>query len=473
MSERRAGHRSAGSSRRGPDPAMVLVVLVPVVALVAALLLRPDHTAVPDRGPTTTPLAVSSLSCPPAEGATSVSVSSLAEPAAAGSTAVPAGAVTSGIGAQTTLAVVRGQVVSGGAGAEAVVLTGTGDLAPALLATRAVADPLAASVCRGTESDQWFTGVGAAAAHSSLLQLVNPDTGPAVADVTIYSSTGPVDAPALRGVGVAAGQSTTFDLSQVVPRRGDLTLRVQTSRGRLGVSLLDRVVDLGTGAVTADWLPPQGAPARENTLVGLTRGAGARTLEVANPGDGEVVVTIKLITPRSVFAPEGVEPLRVPPQSSSTVSLDDLLGAATARGALGLVLSSTAPVTAGLRQATPDLSLLTPLPAISAPTALVVPAGRARLMLSGATGTGAVTVVASDAAGTELARRDVELAPGGADSSPLPRGTALVTVVPGDVVPGDISWRGAVLVQDPGATVLGLAGLARTSEVPDVRPGLP
>ena len=100
--------------------------------------------------------------------------------------------------------------------------------------------------------------------------------------------------------------------------------------------------------------------------------------------------------------------------------------------------------------------------------ALVVPAGRARLMLSGATGTGTVTVVASDAAGAELARRDVELSPGSADSSPLPRGTALVTVVP-----GDISWRGAVLVQDPGATVLGLADLARTSEVPDVRPGLP
>jgi len=469
MSETRPGRRSAPAPGRGPGVATLLAVLVPVVAIVAALLLRPDSTALTDRRPTRVPLEVSSLSCPSTGGEpvaparSDVAVSSLAAPATGAGT----GAVTTGPGAGTVLDVVRSQVVSTGAGAGALVVNGVGDLAPALLATRSLSAPLAAVACRPMRSDQWFTGVGAGAEHTSVLQLVNPDTGPAVADVTIYSSTGPVEVPALRGVGVAAQSSATFDLSQVVPRRGDLTVRVQTSRGRLGVSLLDRDVDLATGVVTSDWLAPQAAPARENTLLGLTRGAGARTLQVTNPGDDEVVVTLELITPRSVFAPEGVEPIRVPPRSSATRPLEDLLGPATARGALGLVISSTGPVTAGLRQVTPDLSLLAPLPLLTSPTAVVVPAGRARLLLDGASGTGSVTVVLSNAVGDELARKDVALAPGTAANIALPRGTALV-----GVQPGALSVRGAVLIRDPGVTVLGLAGLMRTSRVPDVRPGI-
>ncbi|MCY7395824.1 MAG: DUF5719 family protein [Nocardioides sp.] len=456
-----AGRRSARSARRGPGPALVLAVVVPVVALAAALMVRPETSTVATRPATRTPLSVASLSCPGAQSpTTAVSVSSLADDMGAG--AVSAGP------ARQPLDVRPGRVTPAGATGAATVLTGTGRLAPALLATRSVADPLAAVTCRPATSDQWFTGVGAGAEHRSVLELVNPDTGPGVADVTVYAPTGLLDTPALRGVAVAAGQSTRFDLSDVVPRRGELTVRVQTSRGRLGASVLDVTEELGGGAVTTDWLPPQDAPALENTLVGLTRGTGARRLAVGNASDDEVRVSVEVITPRTVFSPEGLDPFRVPPQSTVGVSLDDLLDEATRRGALGLRVTATGPVTIGLRQATPDLSVLAPVPAVTTSTGVVLPPGKARLQLAGVDAAGTVTVTASDADGTELARTQVELAPGTADSSALPRGTALVTVVP-----DGIAVRGSVVVLDPGATVLGLGPLARTSEVADVRPGLP
>ncbi|WP_442940283.1 DUF5719 family protein [Nocardioides sp. B-3] len=53
-------------------------------------------------------------------------------------------------------------------------------------------------------------GVGAAPEHSSTLELVNPDGGPAVADVTVLGPSGPVDVPALRGVTVPGGRTMRF-----------------------------------------------------------------------------------------------------------------------------------------------------------------------------------------------------------------------------------------------------------------------
>lgn len=464
------GRRSVRSERRGPGPAAVLAVLAPVVAVVASLLVPAQPDPAP-RPPTAAELTVSALSCPGAAAGGTVSVSSLSGPGAG------SGEVSAGIVDPTPVDVRPGRVSLASSQPDATVLTGAGALAPGLVATRTVATPLATLACGPLISDQWFTGAGAAAAHRSVLELVNPDDGPAVADVTLLSPTGPVDAPGLRGVAVAPGTVASFDLSQVTPRRGDLTVRVQTTRGRLGVSVLDVEEVLGGGVVTSDWLPAQSAPAPVNILVGLVRGAGPRRLVVGNPGDDEAQVQVELITPRSVFAPEGLAPFRVPPRSSVRVSLDDLLAEAAGRGALGLRITASVPVTAGLRQLTPDLSLLSPLDEVQGATAVVVPPGRSRLQLvsteepvegeAAAAGT-TVTVRATDDAGTVLDEREVELAPGTASNTALPAGTTLVRVDP-----GDLALRGAVVVREPGVTVLELATLARTSNVPDVRPGLP
>ena len=57
--------------------------------------------------------------------------------------------------------------------------------------------------------------------------------GPAVADITVLGEDGPVEVPALRGLTVRGGQTTTVALADVVPRRDELTLQVRVTRGRL------------------------------------------------------------------------------------------------------------------------------------------------------------------------------------------------------------------------------------------------
>ena len=190
---------------------------------------------------------------------------------------------------------------------------------------------------------------------------------------------------------------------------------------------------------------------------------------LANPGADEVRATVKVITPTSVFAPSGVEPVRVAPDSTETVSLDDVLQQAAKDGATGLLVESTGPVTATMRQVvSDDLSLLAPAPPIGSTTAVVVPAGPKRLLLAGPDAVGVATVTAYAANGKQLGTQRVELAPDTGADVALPDEAALVVLTPERT-----TVRAAVLVQGTGTAVVPLRELVLTGLVPDVRPGLP
>ncbi|UUZ58112.1 DUF5719 family protein [Nocardioides sp. B-3] len=70
---------------------------------------------------------------------------------------------------------------------------------------------------------------------------------------------------------------------------------------------------------------------------------------LANPGESEARVAVKVVTKESEFAPADADEIRVAPGSTETVDLTDLMEGRAASGALGLRLDSTQPVTASLR----------------------------------------------------------------------------------------------------------------------------
>ena len=334
--------------RFGAD--VLLAIVLPVVAVLALLLLHPDRGEPQGKAPVETPLTSASVVCPgalPGTGSDLLGVSILgADP-----DAKVTGDVQVGLGSSAAPLRVRTRRVSTAPpGLGPAVVTGSGDLAPGLVAGRSQSAPLAAVDCAPPVADQWFTGVGADATHDSVIELVNPNAGPAIADITVRSPNGVLDVPALRGVSVPGNSSVQLDLGQVVPNRAELSLEVHTSRGRLAVHVVDSYDQLGAGATGQDWLPAQAEPATANLLLGLTKGAGERTLVLANPGADEVRATITVVTPTSTFAPTGVEPVRVAPDSTEAVSLDDVLAQAAKDGAIGLLVESNGPVTTSLRQ---------------------------------------------------------------------------------------------------------------------------
>ena len=464
------GRRSTRRGRR-VDVTVLLALGLPVLCAVALLAVGTPDTEDADHPPTRIPLSRATLTCPSALGsAPDVAITSAA--------ADVSGQVRVGLGEDREAADIGAGTVTTVAGGDGpVVVAGEDQAAPGLVAARFGAGQPAALACPAPAPHVWFTGVGAGAGHTSVLELVNPDSGTAVADITVYGRAGVVDAPRLRGVSVDGHSSVRLDLGSVIPRRDELAIEVVASRGRIGASVLDRYDEVGAPELTEDWLPGRAEPATESLLMGLAPGQGRRTLVVANGTDSEVRAEVRVVTADSVFAPEGAPEIRIAPQSVERVSLSSVLGSKTAEGATGVLVSASGPVTATLRSVVAgDLSHAVAGDVLDGPATVLLPAGGKAVTktveLAGAGRAGSVSVVSRSASGEELDTARVDIAPDQGVSVKLPAGAVSVTVTPERT-----SFTGAVRVtatgKPAGTAVVPLTLPVLNGLVPDVRPGLP
>ncbi len=473
MSHSAPASRGRRSTRRGVrlDLTTLLAIGLPLLCALALVTVRAPGSDRVEHPPTRTALSRATVTCPSAPGdGTDVLLTTAASDVR--------GQVSVGLGDDREPAdVASGSVTSVAAAPGPVAVTGEDETAPGLVAGRFGSEEPAAVACPAPASHTWFTGVGAGAGHTSVLELVNPDSGTAVADVTVYGRAGVIDAPRLRGVSVPGGSSVRLDLGSVIPRRDELAIEVVASRGRLGATVLDRYDEVGAPELTQDWLAGQAEPATDNLLMGLAPGTGRRTLVVANGTDSEVRADVRVVTRDSVFAPKGLPEIRVAPQSVERVSLSSVLGPAIPDGATGLLVSASGPVTATLRSVVAgDLSHAVAGDVLDGPATVLLPTGGKdvdkTVELAGATRTGSVSVVARSASGEELDTTRVDITPDRGVSVKLPAGAVLVTVTPERT-----SVTGAVLVtatgKTAGAAVVPLRLPALNALVPDVRPGLP
>lgn len=445
------------SSRR-PGPLALVAAALPVVAVVAALLTDAQVTDTADRAPAEVALTRSTLVCP---GGNDGAVLLASDAGTAGTVAVDA--------PDGGEADVEPDVLT--RLDDATTLTGLGAQAPGLVAQRLSAPGLRAADCPAPSSDQWFTGVGAGAEHRSVLELHNPDSGPATATITVLGQSGPVGAGgALRGVSVAGGSTVRIDLGAEIPKREELALHVTTDRGRLAATVVDGFDPVGRGEPTKEYLPGQQQPDLENLLLGLPDGVQDPAVVVANTSDSASRVALRLVTEESTFSPTDLEEVVVDPESVRRFSLARLLGSDVADGVIGIEVVTSQPVTATFRgRVGGDLVTVVPQAPVTATTLVPVAAPGARLVLGGASALGTVEVTAYDDAGREVGSRVVELAPEVAAQVAVPRTAVLVRLVPtGTTVRGSLLLR-----SEDGAAAVPLRELARQGLVPDVRPGLP
>lgn len=452
--------RAAETSRRRLSLLGVLTLVVPLLTVAALALVTPADTPALTQPPMQAPLVSSTSVCPrrgPVREADTLTVASTG--LATVEVSLRAGDQERTLALRDGVARVeeRGPVSVGG----------QGDLAAGLVATRSGQG--AAAVCAKPAPEQWFTGVAAAAEHASVLSLTNPDNGPAVADVAVLDRNGLVDVPALRGVRVSGGRTTTFDLAEVAPSRSPLALHVVVTRGRLGAHVVDTLDPIGRGTPVRDWLAPQSEPTKTSYVVGLGASGGDRTLTLANPGDVQARVEVRLVTGRSEFAPSGLAEVEVAPASVVEVDLTRVFGGRSARGTRALRLDATEPVTAGLRTSTRvDLVLASTGPVLTDEAGMALPPGPKRLVVAGASAPGVLVWRAWDDSGAALgSMQRVEIDPGTAERIDVPTRAALLTV--------DVKRTSAVAsveVAGRGLVVLPLEELVTTSAVPAVRPAL-
>lgn len=348
-----------------------------------------------------------------------------------------------------------------------VLISATDGLATGLYGARpGPARTPSAGECVSPVGERWFVGAGAGADHLSTVELVNPDRGPAVADLTLWSTDGPLEAPRGLGLTIRGGESTTIDLERIAPHRHEVAVRVTVSRGRVAATVADRFGHDG-GARRTDWIPTTTAPATDLLLPGLLRQVDERVLVLANPGDTVGRVGLRVVGARGTFAPTGTEEIQVPAGRVVVTDLTTALATALRQEDAALELTSSVPVAAGLRTVvTGDVVHQAALtPTVGPGAAAVPPGGRTALMLDAGEVAGAVTVTFQ---GRRRSTQTVRLQPGTTRTIAVPTGTVAVRVE------GDVAWTGALRTVGPrGAAILPLRPLVMDRLIPSVRPAWP
>lgn len=434
-----SGRRTAITPKRRVDILVALAIVLPaIVALSVSMIGEESDPLAGLRPPTTSTLTSATVVCPAGLTASSGPVRAVRAPGVTGGpVSVRTGtAPTDDEGDGITEGPTReGEAVAVSAGGGVAVpssrgvtiLDGEGDAAPGLVAGRG--DRLAVPECRAPSYDEWLVGVSASARYATTLELVNPDEGDAVVDIELLGASGPVEEPALRGIQVPGHSIKRIDLAKAAPRSTSTAAHLTVTRGRVTATARNTWDPLGRGRVTTDFLPATTEPATTSLLLGIPDRAVSPTLFLVNPGEDEVRVTTRLVTPEAVFTPTGAEEIAVAPHAMKAVRLDGLLADASAKGTVGLQLESTGPIASSLRLiAQEDLVLLAPAPDLREPVAAVLPQGAKTLVLGGATRTGVVRVKSYDAGGEELADRRVEVGSDRAARLTLPPQAVTITV---------------------------------------------
>lgn len=323
--------------------------------------------------------------------------------------------------------------------------------------------PLAGTRCLEPTADYWFTGLGAASTHDSIIQIQNPADTPAEVLITRYSSRTAAP-PVLDDRVLAPHSSLSIDLFKDSPQYGVFAIDAAVVQGQASVTVMDQVQIPGQSALS-DWLVPQDRPINTVTLLGVPQ-AARQTLTVANPSGAQITATVRLITKTSTFAPPRFGGITVPGTGVATADLSSIL--AGAKDVVGIEVDAPAPITASLASIVGnDLAITGADPLLTAEGGTVVPDGTKTVVIGAASVTGSVNVIARDASGHVIFKRAVAVTTSGAVSVSLPGNTSLV-----QLQTNKIGLRAAVLVSGNGAVVVPIGRVIRVSSVPYVRPGV-
>lgn len=433
------------------NPVLLLGFLLPLLTIGALFLVQPAEPGAIAQAPTSSPLTRTWLICPPAGQEAQTWVATAATDA------------TGEVVGQDPVPVAGGAVAK----AQGPVLQGKDGTAPGLTAVQI--SGAGASTCPQPQFDQWFTGVGAGAEHRSTLSLVNPDAGTAVADISVYGRSGVLlDAKDLRGLSVSGRDTLTVALDERIPVDEELTLHIAVQRGRLGVFMDDSFTPVGAKKTVRNWAQAQSAPATETRLVGLGSGAGKHVLTVANGGQATARVSLQVMTDDSEFTPTDLDDVSVPAGQVRTIDLTKVL--ADAVSARGVVLRSTAPVVSSLRfVGEKELVWAAPVVGLTSPGGQTLPTGPQRLVLSGATRSGEVTLSLQAQDGSALETRTVTVSPGRTTTVALPDRARWLGLDPHATTVGAVVELRA---ETPNHSALPIAPLVTDDFLPAVRQAL-
>jgi hypothetical protein len=368
--------------RRDPRLLAVPVVLIVVGAVSWAAATRPAAGKTASAMSAAVPITQSTVVCPQAGGKPAKGVAQIAY---ANADSTPAGASASSItaapldpnGVAAAVPVHAGQAwaVDGPKTAGPIAVTLKGPIATSSgvvqLTHQKVGNTAQASAapCEAPVTDAWFAGFSSGVGQHATLLLSNIDSVPATVDVGIYGDTSPPNADADHDIPVAPQTQVAIQLDSLAPGLSNIVAHVSATAGRIVPAVR---YDAANGSIPlgTDFLPRTEGPATVQTIPGIVGGDGARRLVLADIGDVDATVSVKVIDSDGSFTPSGLDVVSVPAGQVATVDLAAVVHGNDA----AVVVTSTQPVVAGAVAALPndkaggsDIAFSGAVPALTGP----------------------------------------------------------------------------------------------------------
>ncbi|MGW5241403.1 DUF5719 family protein [Monashia sp. NPDC004114] len=262
---------------------------------------------------------------------------------------------------------------------------------------------LAVTPCQPPSSDVWLVAGGAGASRTERLIVSNPGANAVTASLEIFGTKGRLPGTDDHSVSIPPLSRAVISLDAVAPDEPGPVVHVTATGGVVSAVLDEQWVDGATARGIDDGT--RAAPPSKDLVIAGVDVSGAVWVRIANLGDTEALVQVRLLTDKGAVQPDVLRAVRVPGQSTTAVQVPG------ASGAVGLGLRSDEPVVASAwteRRATTadhmgDFAWSPATPALRGVSGLALPAlggMTKRLLLStGSTASSAQVRIGSGATG--------------------------------------------------------------------------
>lgn len=229
---------------------------------------------------------------------------------------------------------------------------------------RAVTD----SACLPPAGDWWFAGGDGEVGYDVGVVLANPTDTLANVALTAWSTGGELRLAGLDALTIPPRSAMALKMASFAPNARDVAIHVHAASGSIVAAVTERRI-YGINPGGSDWIPPTVAPATNFVVAGLPSGGGSRQLQIANPGDRDASVALRIMTRSGNFEPAGHQSVVVPAGRTTDVDLSSAIADEPAAivGTSDQPVIAEARMTAHARTELDDTSWLPAAPPMSAP----------------------------------------------------------------------------------------------------------
>lgn len=197
---------------------------------------------------------------------------------------------------------------------------------PILVSTKGSAW-LSAAQCSASAGEYWFVGGSADISSQGYFQFTNENLGKAIIDVEMWSEDG---SESTRTLTIPPRETKNYSLTTFMPGKKFTVFHIVSRSGLVSATLFD-ARRKGLTTYGGDYVASSAPPSKQVVMAGNIGPKFVKKSKISSqrirmfvPGESDAIIQVTYLSPTGVFAPIGLDSLRVPAQKVVEVALPKL-----------------------------------------------------------------------------------------------------------------------------------------------------